>query len=62
MIILCKLSFWINKPFKLSIIEALNQFKRQGYEKKLKTSITSKSMPKDDDELLEFLYDLIKHI
>jgi len=60
MIIICKLSFWINKPFKYSIIEALDQFKSQGYEKKLKNSITSQSLPKDKEELLNFLYDLIK--
>ena len=39
-IIIAKLSFWINEPFQLSVTEALNQYKQKGYVQKLKTDIT----------------------
>ena len=67
--IIAKLSFWIMKPSKKSIIDketqpleqsimdALEQFKREGYVEKLKTSITSESTPSDNQELLDFLFD-----
>ena len=72
--IIAKLSFWIMKPSKKSIIaketqpleqsimDALEQFKREGYVKKLKTSITSGSMPSDHQELLDFLFDQTDYI
>lgn len=61
------------KPSKKSIIdketqpleqfmEALEQLKREGYVKKLKTSITSESMPSDHQELLDFLFDQTAYI
>src|SRR6266550_3287303 len=40
-IIIAKLSFWINKPFLPSVTEALDQYKQiEGYAQKLKTDIT----------------------
>jgi hypothetical protein len=39
-IIIAKLSFWINKPFLPSVTEALDQYKQKGYVQKLKTDIT----------------------
>ena len=75
MIIIAKLSFWIMKPKKKSIItrlslkkmqpfeelilDALAQFKSEGYVEKLKTSITQESLPSNKDDLLEFLYNQI---
>ena len=71
MAIIAKLSFWIMKPKKKSIITwpslkkmqpfeelilgALNQFRTEGYVKKLKTSITQESLPSNKHDLLEFL-------
>jgi len=72
--IIAKLSFWKMKPSKKlnidketqpleqSIMEALEQLKREGYVKKLKTSITSESMPSDHQELLDFLFDQTAYI
>ena len=75
MTIIAKLSFWIMKPRKKSIItrlthkkmqpfeelilDALAQFKTEDYAKKLKTSITQQSLPSNKDDLLEFLYNQI---
>ena len=72
MTIIAKLSFWIMKPKKKSIIarlslkkvqpfeelilDALAQFRTESYVKKLKTSITQESLPSNKDDLLEFLY------
>jgi hypothetical protein len=71
--VIAKLSFWRVKPnskwlfqklqpFEQSIMDALNQFKREGYVKKLKTCITSASLPSDHQDLHKFLYDLIAQI
>ena len=72
MAIIAKLSFWIMKPKKKSIItelphkavkpfeklilDAFAQFRTEGYVEKLKTSITPKSLPSNKKKLLEFLY------
>ena len=72
MVIIAKLSFWIMKPKKKSIItelphkavkpfeklilDAFAQFRTEGYVEKLKTSITPKSLPSNKKKLLEFLY------
>ena len=77
MTIIAKLSFWIMKPKKKSIItrlslkkiqpfeelilDGLAQFRTEGYVKKLKTSITQESLPSDKDDLLEFLYNLVAY-
>jgi hypothetical protein len=61
MIIIGRISFWIHKPFEKSITEALDQFK-DDYMEKVKTHITSKSMPSKEDDLLAFLYNLIIYI
>jgi hypothetical protein len=68
--IISKLSFWIRKPTKQTknssdgfeevIMDALAKFKRDGYVKKLKTSITS--VPSDNQDLLVFLYNQIASI
>jgi hypothetical protein len=62
MIIIAKLSFPINAGFKQFIRDALDQFKRQNYADKLKSCITSESMPSDQEALSAFLYDKIAHI
>ena len=69
--IIAKLSFSIMKPkeqtarsitaFEQIIVDALAQFKRGGYVEKLKTSITSESLPSDNDDLLAFLCNQIAH-
>ena len=56
------MSFWIHKPFEASIAEALDQFKKNQYLEKLKTCITSESLPSDNKQLVEFLYNLTIHI
>lgn len=71
MSIIAKLSFWIKKPAKQTnlnevqslpvqpfeelIRDAFSEFRREGYVKKLKTSITSESLPSDKEDLIEFL-------
>ena len=76
--IIAKLSFWMVKPAKKSsiskllfqkiqpfgqlIMDALDQFKSEGYVDKLKTSITSVSLPSNDEDLCGFLYALIAQI
>jgi hypothetical protein len=77
MIIIAKLSFWIIKPKRKSIVtrlslkkmqpfeelilDALAQFRAEGYAQKLKTSITQESLPSNKHDLLEFLYNQIAH-
>ena len=77
MTIIAKLSFWIMKPknksiitrlslkkiqpFEELILDGLAQFRTEGYVKKLKTSITQESLPYDEDDLLEFLYNLVAY-
>ena len=69
--IIAKLSFWIfqlskNKKsiitkltFEELFLRALDKFRTEGYVKKLKTSITQESLPSNQDDLLEFLYNHI---
>ena len=52
----------MHKQFDASIADALNQFKEDQYIEKLKTHITSESIPSDKEHLLEFLYNLVIHI
>ena len=47
------------QPFEELILDALAQFKTEGYAKKLQTSITQQSLPSNKDDLLEFLYNQI---
>ena len=49
------------QPFEDRILGALDQFKTEGYVEKLKTSITSESLPSNKDDLLEFLYNQIAY-
>jgi hypothetical protein len=61
--IIAKLSFPIKKSFEQSISDALDQLKRQGYyADKLKTSITSESIPSDHEAISAFLYNQITHV
>jgi len=60
--ILAKLSFWIKEPIETSIMNALDQFKKQGYVDKLKTQITSEAMPTGHQDLVQFLYDQVINI
>ena len=63
MSIMAKLSFPIKAEFQYSIRDALDKFKTtQDYVDKLKTRITSESMPSDQEALSTFLYDNIAHI
>jgi len=51
------------KPFRKAVMDALGLFKRQDHVEKIKTQITSESMPSNDTEdLFEFLYNHIAHI
>ena len=47
------------QPFEELILDALAQFKTEGYVKKLKTSITQESLPSNKYDLLKFLYNQI---
>jgi len=59
-VIIAKLSFWINKPILESFMEALDQFKtRQDYMERIQTHITSESMPDNNEALVSFLYKLV---
>jgi hypothetical protein len=50
------------KPFKESIMDALAQLKSYGYAERLKTWVTSDSIPPGQEGLLAFLYDQIIEI
>ncbi|KAF8348713.1 hypothetical protein F5887DRAFT_1280464 [Amanita rubescens] len=54
--VISTLSFQVMKPFQESIMDALEQFKRQNHVEKLKTQITSESIPTDHKKLIKFLY------
>jgi len=54
--VIATLSFQVMKPFQESIMDALEQFKRWNHVEKLKTQITSESIPTDHTELIKFLY------
>jgi hypothetical protein len=60
MIIIAKLSFWINKPFLPSVTEALDQYKQKGYvHQKLQIDITLdvfQVLQFDSQELVAYLY------
>ncbi len=61
-IIIAKLSFWINKPFLLSVTEALDQYKQNNYVQKLKTDITPDFMDSGHQDLITLLYRQVTHI
>ena len=62
MIIIAKLSFWINKPFLPSVTEALDQYKEKGYVEKLKTDITPDFLHSGHEDFVKLLYMLVTHI
>ena len=59
--IIIRLSLKKMQPFEESILDALAQFKTEGYVEKLRTSITPESVPSNKDDLLEFLYNQIAY-
>jgi hypothetical protein len=73
MSIMAKQSFWMTKPaaqtaisksitaFEQVIMDTLAQFERGGYVEKLKTNITSESLPPNNEDLVGFLYNQIAH-
>ena len=61
-VIIAKLSFWINKPFLASVREALDQYKKKGYVQKLKTDITPHFMQSDHEDFVTLLYSEVTHI
>ena len=60
--ILAKISFWMRRPIAISITDALEQFKKQGYVEKLKTQIISEAIPTGHKDLVQFLYDQVTNI
>ncbi|KAF8637274.1 hypothetical protein AX14_010315, partial [Amanita brunnescens Koide BX004] len=61
-IIIAKLSFWINKPFLQSVTEALNQYKQKGYAQKLKTDISPDLMHSGNQDFVTLLSKQVTHI
>ena len=61
-IIIAKLSFWINKPLLPSVKEALNKYKQNGYVQKLKTDITADFMDSGHQDLVTLFYDQVTHL
>ncbi len=61
-IIIAKLSFWINKPLVPSVTEALDQYKEQGYVQKLKTDITPDFIHSGNQDFVALLYRQVTHI
>lgn len=58
-----KQTFWMkNKPIEELLLDALEQFKKQGYVEKLKNCINPALLPSDPDDLIMFLYDQIIHL
>ena len=60
--ILAKLSFWYKKNIREAIVDALDQFKKEGYVERLKTQITSEAISTEHDDLVQFLYDQVINI
>ena len=61
-IIIAKLSFWINKPLLPSVTDALDQYKQKGYVQKLKTDITPDFMCCSDQDLVTLFYEQVTHL
>ena len=61
-IIIAKLSFWINKPFLPSVREALDQYMQKGYVQQLKTNITSNLIHCGHQDLVTLLYRQVTHL
>ena len=62
MVIVVKISFWIKKPFRQSILDAVAQFKQQHYEFKLMGQITPDSVASHEKDLVAFLYNQVVSI
>jgi hypothetical protein len=58
-IIIAKLSFWINKPFLPSVTKALDQYKQRGYVQQIKAAITPDFM--HDQDLVILLHGQVTH-
>ena len=52
----------LTQPFEQSIMNALDQFRGEGYVRKQEISITSESLPSNHQDLLAFLYNQITDI
>ena len=61
-IIIAKLSFWINKLLMHSVMEALDQYKQKGYAQKLKAAITPDSIRSGGQDLATLLHMQVTHI
>ena len=61
-IVIAKLSFWINKPFLPSLIEALDQCMQKSYVQKVKTDITPDFVHSDYQDLVTLLYKQVTDI
>jgi len=61
-IVIAKLSFWINKPFLPSVTQALYQYKQKGYAQKLKTEITADFLHSGYQDMVTLLYRQVTHI
>ena len=55
-VIIAKLSFWVNKPLLPSATEAFDQYKQKGYVQKLKTDITPDIKHFGQQDLVTLLY------
>jgi len=53
--IIAKLSFWIGKPFRESVMKAFEKFKREGYVQKLKMAITLQAINLSKEDLVVFM-------
>ena len=61
-IIIAKLSFWINKPFLASVTEAFVLYKQKGYVQKLKTDIAPDFICAGHQDFVTLLYKQVTHI
>jgi len=61
-IIIAKLSFWIDASLQLSVAQALYQYKQKGYIQKLKTDITADLLHYGHKDLVTLLYRKVTHI
>jgi len=60
--IIAKLSFWIGKPFRESVMEAFEKFEREGYVQKLKMAITLQAIDLSKEDLVVFMCQYVTHV
>ena len=61
-VIIAKLSFWINKPLLQAVTEALDQYKQRGYFQKLKNVIYLDIMNSGHQDFITLLYKQVTHV